>query len=61
MSKIVNYLRETKAEMSHVTWPKRREVILHTLAVIVISVVLAYFLGLFDSIFARGLRILLGA
>jgi len=61
MSKLTNYLKDTKAEMSHVTWPKRRIVIMYTVAVIVISVILAYFLGLFDFIFSLGLKTLIGA
>ena len=59
MSKFIEYIKETKAEMKNVTWPTRRQAVYFTLAVIIISVVVAYYLGLFDFIFAQGLQKLL--
>ncbi len=59
MSKFIEYIKETKAEMKNVTWPTRRQTVYFTLAVIIISVVVAYYLGLFDFIFAQGLQKLL--
>jgi preprotein translocase subunit SecE len=57
---IISYLKETKAELSHVTWPTRSEVIWATVAVLVISGVVAYLLGFFDFLFSTGLQKLLG-
>lgn len=51
--KITEYIKETRAEMSHVTWPTRGQAISYALAVVIVSVVIAIFLGVFDYIFAR--------
>lgn len=55
MSKITEYLKETKTELKHVIWPKRSQTLFYTLIVIVLSVLVAYFLGVFDFIFSKGL------
>ncbi|OGZ04439.1 MAG: preprotein translocase subunit SecE [Candidatus Lloydbacteria bacterium RIFCSPHIGHO2_01_FULL_41_20] len=47
----IDYLRETKGELKHVSWPTQRQTIVYTIIVIIISVVVAYFLGLFDYVF----------
>ena len=56
MSKINNYFKETKAELKHVVWPGKRLTVLYTIMVLVISIVVAYFLGVFDFIFSKGLE-----
>lgn len=56
MSKIIEYLKDTKTELKHVIWPKRSQTLYYTLIVIVLSVLVAYFLGVFDFIFSRGLE-----
>ena len=56
MSKITEYLKETKSELKHVIWPSRNQTILYTLIVIILSVVTAYYLGVFDFLFSRGLE-----
>lgn len=56
MSKVGNYFKETKIELKHVIWPGRRKTLFYTLIVIILSVVIAYFLGIFDFIFSRGLE-----
>ena len=60
MSSFISYLKETRAELKHVTWPTLNEVIWYTIAVLVISGIVAYLLGLFDFIFSLGLQKLLG-
>ena len=55
MSKLTEYLKETKAELKHVIWPGRRQTFYYTLIVIVLSVLVAYYLGIFDFIFSKGL------
>ncbi len=59
MNKIIDYIKEVIAEAHHVTWPTRKQTIYFTLAVLVISVLVAYYLGLLDYLFAQGLGILL--
>lgn len=51
MSKVTDYLRETKGEMKHVSWPTRQQVINFTMLVVAISVLVSIFLGFFDFIF----------
>lgn len=48
---IVNYIRETRAELKHVTWPTRQQAIMFTIMVIVVCVVVSFFLGFFDYLF----------
>ncbi len=57
---ITTYLKETRAEFKHVTWPKRNTAIMYSVAVVVISLFVAYFLGAFDQLFQLGLGKLLG-
>jgi len=56
MSKITEYFKEIKAELKHVVWPTKNQTIFYTLIVIVLSVLVAYFLGIFDFIFSKGLE-----
>lgn len=49
---IIDYLRETRGELKHVSWPTRSQTIGYTIIVIVISFAVAYFLGFFDYGFA---------
>jgi len=56
MSKLSNYLTETKEEMKHVTWPTRRQTIVFVILVVLISIIIAAYLGLFDYIFSLGLQ-----
>ena len=53
---ISSYLKETRAELKHVTWPSRGQAIRFTIAVIVLSAVTAYLLGFFDYLFAQVLE-----
>jgi preprotein translocase subunit SecE len=55
MSKITEYLQETKIELKHVLWPSRSQTFFYTIIVIVLSFLTAYFLGVFDYIFSQGL------
>jgi len=57
---ISSYLRDTKAELKHVTWPTQSQVIWYTVAVILIAGIVAYLLGFFDFLFSTGLQKLLG-
>ena len=57
---ITTYLKETRAEFKHVNWPSRKMALAYAVAVVVISLLVAYFLGAFDSLFQYGLGKLLG-
>jgi preprotein translocase subunit SecE len=54
-----NYINETRGELKHVSWPTRRQAIIVTVVVILISLGLALYLGLLDYIFSRGIALLI--
>ncbi len=49
----IDYLKDTRAELRHVTWPTRRQAISYTIIVLVISIGTGLFLGLLDFVFAK--------
>ena len=51
--KITEYIKDTRAEMSHVNWPSRKLAVSYAVAVVIVSIVVALLLGLFDYIFSR--------
>lgn len=53
LMKLVEYLKETRSELKHVSWPTRSQAIAFTITVIAISVGTAIFLGIFDYIFTQ--------
>jgi preprotein translocase subunit SecE len=53
---IFNFLREVKGEMKHVSWPTKRQTIAYTVLVVVVSIVVAAYVGLFDHIFTLGVE-----
>lgn len=59
MNSILKYLNETKEEMKNVKWPTRKQAINFTVIVIIVSIIIAYYLGLFDYLFATGLRFII--
>ncbi len=59
MSKVTEYLKETKMELKHVIWPTKSQTMFYTLIVIVLSVIIGYYLGVFDFIFQRALETIL--
>ncbi len=50
---LISYLKETRAEMKHMSWPTRSQVVSYTLVVIALSVVASLYLGFFDFIFSK--------
>ncbi|MEK9167926.1 MAG: preprotein translocase subunit SecE [Patescibacteria group bacterium] len=57
--KIVDYMKDVRAELKHVSWPTRKQAIHFTILVIVLSLITAYFLGLLDFAFTKGLGVFL--
>ena len=51
-SKITEYFKETKTELKHVIWPSKSQTFYYTLVVIILSVLVAYYLGIFDFLFS---------
>ena len=56
MDKITLYFKEVFAESKHITWPTRKQTMYFTIAVLAISVLIAYYLGLLDFLFSNGLK-----
>ncbi|MBI2609873.1 preprotein translocase subunit SecE [Candidatus Giovannonibacteria bacterium] len=51
MSRLTNYLKETRSELKHVNWPNRKNTVRFTILVIGISLAVAIFLGALDILF----------
>ena len=56
MSKLSNYILETKGELKHVSWPTKKQALIFTALVIIISLGVAISLGLFDYLFTSILK-----
>jgi preprotein translocase subunit SecE len=56
MNKIIQFVKEAKAELLKVNWPSRQQTINYTLMVIAISIVVALFLGGLDYFFGYILK-----
>ena len=52
MQAILTFLREAKVELSRVNWPSQQEVIRYTTLVVIISLLVAVFLGSLDFVFS---------
>lgn len=56
MNKITEFLRDVKVELSRVSWPTKKQTVQYTVAVVVMSMVVALFLGAWDAIFGLALN-----
>jgi len=56
--KIVEYIKETRGELKHVSWPTRKQALVFTAIVVALSLLVAAFLGLFDFLFTELLAII---
>lgn len=54
--RLVEYIKETRAELRHVSWPTRKQAVVFTVVVIAISLLTAAYLGAFDYIFTKLLQ-----
>lgn len=52
-NRIVQYFKETRAELRKVTWPTRQEALNLTAIVLAVTVFMAALLGLLDFLFAK--------
>jgi preprotein translocase subunit SecE len=57
--KIKQFLKEVKLELTKVTWTSKQELIYSTYIVIVVSIVLAIFIGVVDMLLSNLANILL--
>ncbi|WP_438957342.1 preprotein translocase subunit SecE [Cognatiyoonia sp.] len=56
----VKFINETRAEISKVVWPTRREVVMTTIMVFIMAALTAVFFSLVDLIIRSGLSGVLG-
>lgn len=56
---IGQYIKETRAELKHVSWPTRKQAVVFTVVVIVISLITAVYLGAFDYVFTTLLKLVI--
>jgi len=56
---LISYIKETRHELKHVSWPTRRQAIAFTIIVIVVSLVVSAYLGLLDYVFSKALELIL--
>ncbi|MGC9046867.1 MAG: preprotein translocase subunit SecE [Minisyncoccia bacterium] len=54
--KLQKFLQESKQELKRVNWPTKDETIRYTLFVIVLSILIAVYLGLLDFVFLKILQ-----
>ena len=59
MAKVVQFFKESKAELKKVVWPTKEDVISSIKVVIISTVVVAVILGLFDLGFTQLFRLLM--
>lgn len=52
MQRLINYFKDTRGELKYVSWPTRSQAIGFTAVVIVISILSAVYLGVFDYLFS---------
>ena len=55
MTPLFQYLRDTRTELEHVSWPTQTQTIVYTIFVALLSVGIALYLGFFDYVFTTGL------
>lgn len=55
-SSLTTYLKETRAEVDHITWPTQRQTVIYTVLVILLSVIIGVYLGVLDAGLTRGLN-----
>ena len=60
MNKLVQFLKEAKAELKKVNWPTRKELIDSTKVVLLASFLLAAFIGLIDYGLSKLIKLFIG-
>ncbi len=58
MKKIVQFFKDSYAELKKVVWPSKEDVISSVKVVVISTVVVACILGLFDLLFVAGIDLI---
>jgi len=56
---VIQFIKETKAELKHVAWPSRKQAIATTGLVIGLSLAVAFFIAIFDWLFSLVLKVII--
>ncbi len=48
MNSLISYLKNVRGELAHVVWPKPQQALVYTGLIVLISAVIAVFIGLVD-------------
>jgi len=59
VKKLIKFLKEVKIELAKVSWPKREELWESTMIVIVVSLIMAVFIGVVDLLLSRGVGLIM--
>ena len=51
MKRFIQYIRDTRGELKHVSWPTTKQTTIFTILVIMISLLISALLGFFDFVF----------
>ena len=60
MQKITKFLKEVNGELRKVTWPTKHELVGSTIVVVVVSLVVAIFIGIVDRLLGAGIQAIFG-
>lgn len=55
------YIKDTQAELRHVAWPTQTQTVLYTIFIVIFSVGISLYLGLFDFLFTSSLTRYIGS
>lgn len=55
MNRLIQYIKDTRGELKHVSWPTQKQTAIFTVLVIIISLLTAAYLGAFDFLFTSAL------
>ena len=55
----IQFIQQTRAEVAKIVWPTRREVVLTTIMVFILSALTALFFGIVDIAIRGGLQVVL--
>ncbi len=59
INQLVNFIKESRAELNRVTWPTREAIIGGTMVVILVSLILVIYMGVVDFIVTKILGFLM--
>ena len=59
MQKLLDYLRDTRGELKHVSWPTQRQTMMYTTIVAALSILTAAYLGALDYLYKEGLALII--